>query len=92
MGLGIKPRKRKIPSDPRNNSWANNENGYGYRMLRKMGWVKGDNLGQNQVVSTSSSIGSNKLKFGVGYKDNNEVKLIEDYERILSRLNRVNED
>ena len=53
MGLSQARTKQRIPLDPRNTNWTNDDNKYGHKMLEKMGWKKGLGLGMNNDGDTN---------------------------------------
>ena len=48
MSMAMPKFKSQMASDPRNMAWVKNENKFGEKMLRKMGWSRGNGLGAQQ--------------------------------------------
>ena len=53
MGLAAPRRKNKYDIDPRNNTWANDDNKFGQKLMEKFGWEKG---GLHTIFGLKSSI------------------------------------
>ncbi|GBC01192.1 hypothetical protein RclHR1_00410019 [Rhizophagus clarus] len=67
MGLAGPRIKQRIPADPRNLAWSDDQTKFGYRMLSKMGWSPGKGLGLNEDGEKEYVKPSNKQdNLGIG--------------------------
>lgn len=84
--------RQLIPTDPNNLSWAQDDSGYGARLLGKMGWKRGAGLGKREHGSTECIKPKLRTDFkGIGAEvtDSRASSLVEHsqiYEQALKNL------
>jgi Pin2-interacting protein X1 len=70
--------------------WANDTNGFGYKMLQKMGWTPGKGLGLNEDGQVKHIVAVPKLdSTGIGAQrdySNSWQTSIKDYKEVLGKL------
>jgi len=91
MGLAAPRRKNKYDIDPRNNTWANDDNKFGQKLMEKFGWEKGKGLGAQEdgetqnikvkVKNDKQGIGAN-LDYSDTWLDHQD-----DFNSVLAALN-----
>ncbi|XP_022094096.1 PIN2/TERF1-interacting telomerase inhibitor 1-like [Acanthaster planci] len=92
MAMLAEPKRRqKLSSDPRNKAWTNNENKFGEKLMKKMGWQQGKGLGMNEDGMTSHikvTVKNNVLGLGCSQQhDDNWIGHQDDFNDLLSSLN-----
>jgi len=83
----------RIPVDPQNTAWANNTTSFGYRMLQKMGWQKGQGLGTQLDGNTKHISQPVKLeRTGIGARKDTSLNWMQGqdaFAKILKGLNEI---
>ncbi|PVU85888.1 hypothetical protein BB561_006876 [Smittium simulii] len=91
MGLSESRRRTKISDDPRNQTWGNDKNKFGYRLMQKMGWSEGKGLGSNETGIAEHlkiRLKTNNLGIGATVKNSdNWLSNSTDFEKLLAKLN-----
>lgn len=67
-GEDVGPLFEKPIFDPNNKQWANDQTGFGFRMLQKMGWTPGKGLGQKEdgrLTNVTLEFKDNNLGIGI---------------------------
>ncbi|KAJ1980216.1 hypothetical protein H4R35_001208 [Dimargaris xerosporica] len=91
MGLSERKAKVAIGADPNNLAWRSDTNGFGYRMLAKMGWKSGKGLGVNEDGTTKHvAIKRKGDNMGIGASVNTTDNWLNNamgFTALLERLN-----
>jgi Pin2-interacting protein X1 len=86
-------REQKISDDPNNKHWVNDTSAFGFKMMQKMGWSKGEGLGKNSDGSIKNlAILRKEDNQGVGSRGNesNVSAKIVSFENVLKKLQPIN--